>query len=199
MANRSYLFSCDTLPELEKQSIVGTGISEWNYALPLVFKLLLSGNPRVCASAIWETSDVIGIAGEYDAGMNALNAFFEQLRPLHPDAPALIDEARAFLTNSAQKRRYFLLECGELYVMTDEDLETQNQRTLEEIKQVDVEVAQVLALLRPSVPQENPLSFLSRLLRPKPAPVSATVDTKELYNLGFGNWSNVLYFGLNTA
>ena len=66
MANRSYLYSADTLPTSDvNQKPRVVGISEWNYDIPVAFRLLLSGYPRKCRSVIWDFPDEIAIAGDY--------------------------------------------------------------------------------------------------------------------------------------
>lgn len=52
MANRSYLYSTNVVPgpDVKKATRTLTGISEWNYDIPIIYKLLLSGNPRPCKS-----------------------------------------------------------------------------------------------------------------------------------------------------
>jgi hypothetical protein len=74
MANRSYLYATNTVPGIDviqsKRQIIG--ISEWNYDVPVVYKLLLSGNPRLCKSSIWDVPDLIAIVGDYSLGLERL-------------------------------------------------------------------------------------------------------------------------------
>ena len=46
MANRSYLYASDVIPapDVDPDRRRMTVISEWNYDIPVAFKLLLSGN-----------------------------------------------------------------------------------------------------------------------------------------------------------
>ena len=70
MANRSYLYSSDVVPgynETGKKELIG--ISEWDYDIPLVYKLLLTGAPRMCKSSIWDVSDDIALVGDYLQGV----------------------------------------------------------------------------------------------------------------------------------
>jgi hypothetical protein len=51
MANRSYLYSTNIIPSSNNKSKEEPkliGISEWNYAIPIVFQLLVSGKPIAC-------------------------------------------------------------------------------------------------------------------------------------------------------
>ncbi len=69
MANRSYLYASDVSPQQIEQWSEGQqiGISEWNYDIPLVFKLLISGNTQPCRSLLWDESDPIALQGDYPA------------------------------------------------------------------------------------------------------------------------------------
>lgn len=55
MANRSYLYALSNRPSTyhDRPERV-TGLSEWPYDVPFLFRLLASGNPEVCASLISE-------------------------------------------------------------------------------------------------------------------------------------------------
>ena len=62
MANRSYLYSADALPtagaEKKPQAV---GIAEWNYDIPLAFRLLLSAHPR--GMVVGEIGAELGLTG----------------------------------------------------------------------------------------------------------------------------------------
>ena len=80
MANRSYLYTSEHLPgspESEKDRDLHS-IAEWNYDIPLVFKLLLTGNPIAVESSIWEVSEKIAVAGEFESGLKALALNLEE-------------------------------------------------------------------------------------------------------------------------
>lgn len=121
MANRSYLYSTNIVPgpDAEAQGRKLIGISEYNYDIPIVFKLLLSGNPRTCPSSIWDCNDDIALLGDYDAGLANLEAFLAQIQT--PAAQPLIAEALEFLRKPENHNPYFVLECGEIFEMSDPD------------------------------------------------------------------------------
>lgn len=132
MANRSYLYSVDELPIAgaeQKPRVVG--ISEWNYDIPLAFRLLLSAHPRKCHSLIWDYPDEIAVAGDYEQGVARLLGYLDELN--RPELAELREEARAFLTAAENKRQYFVLECGEIFEMDLEPLTAQNERLLSEL------------------------------------------------------------------
>jgi hypothetical protein len=166
MANRSYLYSANFEPSSEMNGIDRrmTGISEWKTVIPITFKILLSGNPRKCRSSIWEFPKEIAIVGDYDQGVDRLFRFLDRISL--PEIAPLKEEARRFLADEANKNRYFILECGEIFELVGEDLVEQNDDLLAEIRDID----QVIA--------------------------SALVHLPQFYELGLGHWSNLLYFDL---
>lgn len=224
MANRSYLYSTNFVPgsDVKKDERRIVGISEWNCDIPIVFKLLLSANPRRCRSSIWDIPEEIALLGDYDKGTANLFAFLERISD--PAVQPLRQEARGFLAAEKNKNRYFLLECGEIFDMAEEPLQEQNDRLLDEIKNLGPQLEQKLADLaapqgaavKPARDEErldlldrvyaaivNPRSkeagdFLARSFAAKSAVPKKQVDaTQALYSLGLGNWSNILYFSPN--
>lgn len=136
MANRSYLYSADELPMAgggKKPRVVG--IAEWNYDIPIAFRLLASARPRKCRSVIWEFPDEIAVAGDYERGVARLLQYLDQVEC--PEIAELRDEAREFLTSAENRRRYFILECGELFQMGGEPLAAQNDRLLSELLELE--------------------------------------------------------------
>ncbi|MFT3883272.1 MAG: hypothetical protein QM703_26915 [Gemmatales bacterium] len=136
MANRSYLYSADTLPTQEANTKpVAVGISEWNYDIPLAFRLLLSADPRKCRSLIWDFPDEIAIAGDYEYGVAHLFRYLDQIKD--PEIVQLRDDARKFLGATENKRRYFILECGEIFELDSEPLAAQNDLLLSEVLEME--------------------------------------------------------------
>jgi len=184
VANRSYLYSTNHLPESHEWEKVRDlhSIAEWNYDIPIVFKLPVR-------SSIWDATEKIAIAGDFQAGLTSLN---EYLSKLPPQAKSLVTEAREFLSKFENERNYFILECGEIFDMEEGSLEGKNQALIEEIKAIGQEI-QALVVPSPIIPHEPKRSFLDKLLgrkeeQPKFDPL------EPFYDLGLGNWSNILYF-----
>jgi hypothetical protein len=197
MANRSYLYSSNFVPSPDANEVDRrmTGIAEWNYDIPIAFKVLLSGNPRKCRSSIWEVPEEIAIVGDYDLGLARLFRFLDRI-PL-PEVVPLKEEARRFLTDEANKNRYFVLECGEIFEMDEVPLSEQNDRLLAEVRNIEPLVEAVLANLSPSQPTTaKPRGFLSRLLGREPPAVAKKASAAGVDSVGLGNWSNILYFDL---
>ncbi|MBO3273622.1 DUF7822 domain-containing protein [Pseudomonas schmalbachii] len=129
MANRSYLYSLSNQPEsYQDRPETITGLSEWPYNVPLVYYLLLSGNPRLCASLISDGFEdeapdnktrLYAITGDFATGYARLERFAKVLRRAAPaESTQLresITEALGFL--ASHRERYFLLETIELDLM----------------------------------------------------------------------------------
>jgi hypothetical protein len=197
MANRSYLYSSNfvTSPDTNEADRRMTGISEWNYDIPIAFKILLSGAPMKCRSSIWEVPEEIAIVGDYDQGLDRLLHFLDRI-PL-PEIIPLKEEARQFLTHDANKNRYFVLECGEIFEMDDAPPTEQNDRLLAEIRNIEPLIESALADLLPSQASTAKASgFLSRLLDRKPPAPERKGSAGAVHSLGLGNWSSILYFDL---
>lgn len=185
MAHRSYLYSTDNLPESMEWNIKKTlhGISEYRYDIPLVFKLLLSGKPGACRSSIWETPEKIAISGDYALGLANLRRYLDRISD--PAICPLVEEAHQFLNSPVHARRHFILECGEIFELTEGSLTDKNNALLSEIRDISENVD--------SVPIPTAIStkrgLLSKLLKLKaPDPLS------PYHELGLGFWSEILYF-----
>jgi hypothetical protein len=196
VANRSYLYSTNAVPGTkslqEKPKL--RGIAEWNYDVPLVFKLLLSGNPRPCQSSIWEVTEAIAIAGDYGDGVERLTRFLKEIQA--PIAQPVIQEALAFLADDSNRNLYFVLESGEIFEMEEEPLAEQNRLLIEEIGTLDAVIKDaLLSIEHPQRSEVKKPSFLSKMFGSSPTPTDETVDLlKKIHSLGLGAWSNALYF-----
>jgi hypothetical protein len=151
MANRSYLYAIDAVPAIDSSPSESRciGISEFNGAIPIVFKLLLTGNPRACRSIIWKTPDEIALVGEYALGFQRLKEFLARIDL--PAAQPLIQECLDFLEDNKHRRNYFLLECGEIFELTEEPLDQQNAKLLNEITDLDAEIDQALERVKATI------------------------------------------------
>lgn len=124
MANRSYLYAMDSLPEPGQPTPSAPGISEWNWDIPLVHKVLLSGQPQLHTSMIWDGAGVYAVAGDYAEGIANLEAFLS-LVP-HDEVTEPAAQALEWLRDPANAKQHFWLEAGEIFVM-DEDRELKDQ------------------------------------------------------------------------
>ena len=188
MANRTYLYSTDLIPSHDnagqQRSIVG--LSESNYSVPLIYRALIAGSPRLCLSNIWSFRSVAGglseplaIVAPYPEGLENL-VFFQQ-SVIHPDARPLLDEAVAFLSQPANQRPYLLLELAEYISMMDDDEEPKGK--------LPVKIAAFCADHQGD-PRES-LSSIAAKLNALPREPSATSDARQI--VGSCVWSNILY------
>lgn len=197
MSNRCYLYSTNFVPGTnvpsEQRRI--TGIAEWSVHIPTAFHLLLSANPRVCSSLIWDVPEKIAIVGDYNAGCSALFRYLDAIN--QPEIALLCQEAKGFLQAESNKGPFFVLECGEIFEYSDEPLEEQNLQLLDEIQHASNGLDNSIAFLNSIQRQEvkpKPKGFLSRIFgtsRREPEPPDQLQEA--ILELGLGNWSNVLY------
>ncbi|WFR73716.1 hypothetical protein P9209_09120 [Prescottella defluvii] len=189
MANRSYLYTTSFAPDADATRTPTdrvAGISEWAYAVPLVFRILVSGDPRPCRSLIWsDVPDAMAISGRCGPGIARLEQFLARID--HPALGSLADDAIAFLHAHTEPDGYFVLECAEIFAMDDAPLGEQNTREIERLGKIDTEIEAALADLAPAKP-----NFWQRIFKP-------TQESLEdpLRELGLGYWSDVLYFDLS--
>ena len=191
MANRSYLYTTNHLPESPEweKTMDLHSISEWNYDIPVAFKLLLAGNPIAVKSSIWESPEKIAIAGDFRAGLAAL---YEYLARLPHQAETLVIETKAFLSKASNERKYFILECGEIFDMEEGTPEVKNLELIEEIKLLSNGI-QSIPVPKPAVHDGTKGGSFDKLSgRKRKSPKSDPL--KPFYGLGLSNWSNILYF-----
>ncbi|WP_442680041.1 DUF7822 domain-containing protein [Sphingomonas sp. ASY06-1R] len=188
MANRAYLFATDIVPGSAPADTIG--LSEWPYAIPLSYAILVSGETAQCPSTIWE--DAMAFVGDYDAGLARLKSFLGKVQA--PAAQPLIEETLAFLGSDANRRKYILLEVQEVFEM-DDDPDAQVAAFADGLETLDDDIAAELAALPSGSPTAAPGLF-TRLFGQKSAASSPTdagvVETVEEW--GLGAWSSHLYY-----
>jgi hypothetical protein len=129
MANRAYLYGLSNIPSAysdRPESIVG--LSEWPYAVPFSYRVLMSGEPQICASLLFDgfedepaesKTKLYAIASNFSVGFGRLTRVASILRPLVGASHALVDaldESLAFL--GARQHSHLLLETVELDIMS---------------------------------------------------------------------------------
>lgn len=215
MANRSYLYSLSNQPtSYEDRPETVTGLSEWPYAVPLSYRVLMSGDPRLCASLISDGFEddpedrrtrLHAISAEFDAGYARLKKFFAAVRIAgSPELSATLDETEQFLI--AHRDRFLLLETIELDTMTEsaEDaLRACVEREIDLCRQAGAAVdalpdepAEAAAVLTKAAGQksEPPLEAFHGLVLDDG--FDNTRDGRTTNPLGVSWWTDVLYFGL---
>ncbi|MFI6870713.1 hypothetical protein [Nocardia sp. NPDC050406] len=123
MANRSYLYSVDSLPSAENLPKPIKCVSEHNWAIPLAHRLLVGYETQVVPSMIWNPR--IGVVGDYVRGGKLLISLMTEVgKAEFPERDEFLACMRATLVHlSKQKAAYFLLETGEIHSLTEEDVE----------------------------------------------------------------------------
>lgn len=203
MANRSYLYSLDNRPASyadrpEKIS----GLSEWPYAVPFSYRVLMSGDPALCASLVSDgfeddTPDnptkLYAISAEFDAGYARLRKFFSLVPS---DSTALRDaiaETVRFLDE--HRDRYLLLETIELDSMVESDAAGMRAAVEREI-----EVCRQVGAAIDALPEDATGAWLAKDAAFQGLVLTDdfdnTRDDRTEYPLGLSWWTDVLYFAL---
>lgn len=218
MANRSYLYAIDfdkTTEEIKPGDKI-SGLSEYNYSIPLSFKILVSQESKLAPSMIWEYEQPIAIQGNYEKGKKKLFGFLETLAAENifeeNEFKRQVDFTKEFL-NKHQLKNIFL-ECGELYEMCDRDIAEQNTELFEnDILDIDARMAEFINRYKnhkagiESQPNKTnnlpkPKNFFQRIFssgnnytKTQEMAKPASINKQEMWNeLGINYWSNVLYF-----
>ncbi|PIF76645.1 hypothetical protein CLU95_3813 [Variovorax sp. 54] len=98
MANRSYLYSLTNRPTsyTDRPETI-SGVSEWNYDIPFMYRLLMSGDPQLCASLIsdgleddeetGQKGKLYAISGRFEPGFARVKRLIDIVRYLAAQAP----------------------------------------------------------------------------------------------------------------
>jgi hypothetical protein len=205
MANRSYLFAVDHVPERsEDRPGRIAGLSEWPYDIPLAYQLLVSDNTRICASLGFSGTEdadeagqpqhVYAIAGDWAGGLTRLLRFLDLLA--HSDAgrahetfSTTVAETKAFLTRHAAP--FAFLETAEIDCMSEADFRVAIERNVASVRRyaelVDsLDAGNIAGHLAPGGELAGVLDELGKH------------DSRELPTLGIGYWTNVLWLAPQT-
>jgi hypothetical protein len=217
MANRSYLYSLDNRPAsyADRPETI-SGLSEWPYAVPFAFRVLMSGDPRLCASLVSDGFEddapehktrLHAISADFDAGYARLTRFCAIVRALAVGAAGLtaaIDEAERFL--GEHRDRHLLLETIELDSMvesTEAGLRASVEREIDLCRQAgaaidalpaDVTEAGIVLTKAASEPSDAPLDALHGLVLNDD--FDNVRDDRTDNPIGLSWWTDVLYFDL---
>ncbi|MBR8654166.1 hypothetical protein KDH83_12770 [Achromobacter sp. Marseille-Q0513] len=98
MANRSYLYSLSNRPAAyaDRPETI-SGLSEWPYDVPFMYRLLMSGDPQPCASLVSDGMEdeepgsktrLYAISGVFEPGYARVRRFADIVRAAVAQAPA---------------------------------------------------------------------------------------------------------------
>jgi hypothetical protein len=98
MANRSYLYSLGNRPAsyADRPETI-SGLSEWPYDIPFMYRLLMSGDPQLCASLVSDGFDsdepghktkLHAISSTFDPGFERVKRFVDIVRASAVQAPS---------------------------------------------------------------------------------------------------------------
>ena len=217
MANRSYLYLLSNRPEsYEDRPETISGLSEWPYAIPFSFRVLMSGDPRLCASLIsdgfeddepGQRTRLHAISGEFDAGHARLRKFLTAARAANPRAEGLgaaVDTTLTYL--GTHRDKYLLLETIELDIMTESGQDA--LRAAAESALADCRAAGAAVDALPDDPGEAGALLAKVVENRADGPLGACHglrlddrfdDTRgggTDHPLGLSLWTDVLYFAL---
>jgi hypothetical protein len=113
MANRSYLYSLSNRPTsyADRPETI-SGVSEWNYDVPFMYRLLMSGDPQLCASLIADGLDddeadekvkLYAISSRFEPGFARVKRFIEIVRFLAAQGPMPLPAAQPATPAAAPK------------------------------------------------------------------------------------------------
>jgi hypothetical protein len=189
MSNRAYLYSVNSIPTSDSVPDVIKGLSEYEYDIPIVYKILLGNEPEVCRSVIWR-NEKAGLVADFRKGLNDLLLFLELFKKEEMDDPEmfeeLYEETLKFLKNPKHTEKYVLLEVSEIFDMEEEPLDVLFKDLIFDIKFVANEAKSLVKL---SANPKNPNVFFTSKL-------GEFHDLKKDWDetLGIDCWSNILYY-----
>ena len=187
MANRCYLYTTDHLPGSAEWAEMKDlrSIAEWNDDIPLVFQILLSGNPVAVKSLIWDSTELLAMAGDSETGLRRL---MDYMQKLPAQAEPLVAETKAFFAEAENHKKYFVLECREIFDYADREMAEKNAEIITQISAIGDDLS-TLYLPEPASGESAIRRFIRRLLKMPPAS-----PLEPYYEIGLGVWSNVLYY-----
>lgn len=214
MANRSYLYSLSNRPTsyADRPETI-SGLSEWPYAVPFSYRVLMSGEPRLCSSLVSDgfeddpperKTQLHAISGDFDAGFARLTKLCAAVRAISGDAPELrasLDETERFLAEHSD--RFLLLETIEIDCMSEsgeDELRASVEREIELCRQagaavdaLPAEATEAGAWLAKAITQKSEAPFYGLVLDDD---FDNTRDGRTSHPLGVSWWTTVLYFEL---
>lgn len=191
MANRAYLYSTNSIRKSWDEEIPGekiTGLSEWSYKIPLVYKILVSQESQFIRSYIWDNEVPLAIIGNLEKGKRKLESFLYRLK----DEGYVGEESLRISINEtnnvfdSRALTYALLEAGEIFDMNGDVDVLARQLYEEQISNIDEVIENTIFEIKYLYKDENQ---------------KGKSDEEIWYSIeshiGLGDWSRILYFDLS--
>ncbi len=136
MANRAYLYA--------QKGEELLGIAEYNYDIPIAFRLLLSAKTKRVRSRILKSPFKIALQGDFEKGVERLYAFLDELKNKkyfeEDELEKEINATKAFLEKK-EGCKYFQLEATEIYEMDSIFWQWNNWKMKKRISKINKEIA----------------------------------------------------------
>jgi hypothetical protein len=182
MANRSYLYTANA--DFSKLC----DVSETRSEIPLVYKILLSVNPRVKTSEIWDNPNPIAIYGDFEGGLANYLGLLDYLIGLGQHTEAFgkykQDTLDFFEKESQRRQAKFFMEPGEVYDLEGiSDMASENDQQRYRISLIGQALTDLLADRPTDLSGDSCPSWLKYALE-QPAELQPY-------------WTHVTYFSFN--
>lgn len=196
MSNRAFIYSTDLAGgPLGNRSFgdVLRRLGSHRGDYPIVYKLLLSGNPRICTSLAYEPREP-ALLGDYEVGLARLRAFLARI-DIAQAQPA-IQAALAFLGAPENRRQFLVLETADIVGMGEQSPKKQLRALINEINDLEPELERIRDAFKawtapiPAAAPPQP-GLLARLFgaKPVPAPQPQEPDVMEFLGwMGLLSW-----------
>jgi hypothetical protein len=186
MANRSYLYSSNIEP-IGGDSLILTGLSEWNYDIPLLYQILFAGHSALpCKSLVFDIEESSAIYIEYQVALNNLNEFADGISKSYSSIS--LKSSLDFLVQERNVGKYLVLEPYEIYTLEDGNIESQQESLLAKLKDIRVELLAKDLIDKYSSIEEGVFSIFSKNKK------SFNKLEDFLNSSGFSEWSNILCY-----
>ncbi|MGY5798512.1 DUF7822 domain-containing protein [Rheinheimera faecalis] len=187
MANRSYLYSSNLEPK-HSDALVLTGLSEWNYEIPLLYKILFSGNTSFpCKSLIFDIHEQLAVSITYQNAINNLLSFTNEISSFY--SSSVLNTALQFLMLESNRGEFLILEPYEIYLLHEAEPEVQQQALLEQLKSLQIKV--IAQDLINKCATQDVKAFTSFFKKTK----AGSSELEDLLKAsGFNEWSNSLCY-----
>lgn len=197
-------------------------LAEAGSRIPLSFMILMSGEPRLCKSLIFEDPNEIALIADYKKGRQRLFSLLKKFAGLNAvDNDRLrkaIEKTLEFLRKPDKEAQYILLEAGEIFAFEDIEFGDQANNLLADIKNVENTISELIKEAEETAKKREEYVFRLKLVdniifriillpfwlgRKKRKEVLSKAlkdqDDDLLYDLGIEEWADYLYYSFDAG